>query len=463
MNLEIKKNDVIEITIDDVTIDGNGIGRWNNIAVFVPKCAIGDKVLAKIIKIKSNYLIGKLQEIINYSPDRISIDCPVYSKCGGCSFRHISYEAELKIKQKHVKDCLERIGGFKNISIQNICGASEKIGYRNKAQVPIGIDKEGNIISGFYGLHSHNIMPYESCRLHPKVFDNIILDIKSWMKKYKIFPYDEKSGKGTVRHIYLRCSQNCQEIMVCIVVNRKVLPFSKELISVLTKKFENIKSIVINYNPERTNVILGKKNQTIWGESSITDILCRMKFKISPESFYQVNHDQTEILYTLGKQVLDLKGNETLLDLYCGIGTIGLTMSSEASQIIGVEIVEKAVLDARENALLNNVSNSKFICSDSKEVFENFSNSRIDAVILDPPRKGCSENVLKNLIGIFPEKILYISCNPATLAKDLKKLCEEKYNICTVIPVDLFPRTPHVETIVLLDRKEVNDKTSLDI
>lgn len=453
MNLEIKKNDIIEIAIDDVTIDGNGIGRWNNIAVFVPKCAVGDKVLAKIIKVKSNYLIGKLQEIINYSPDRISIDCPVYSKCGGCAFRHISYEAELKIKQKHVKDCLERIGGFKNIPIQNICGASERVGYRNKAQVPVGTDKEGSIISGFYALHSHNIMPCENCRLHPKIFDKIISEVKLWMEKYKILPYDEKSGKGTVRHIYLRCSKNCEEIMVCIVINKKSLPFSKELIGLLTKKFENIKSIITNYNSERTNVILGKKFQTIWGESSITDTLCGMKFKISPESFYQVNHDQTEILYTLGRQILDIKGDETLLDLYCGIGTIGLTMSSKVSQIIGAEIVEKAVLDARENALLNNVANSKFICSDSKEVFKNFSNLKIDAVILDPPRKGCSESVLKDLIGMFPEKILYISCNPATLAKDLKVLCEEKYKICTVIPVDLFPRTPHVETVVQLVRK----------
>ena len=459
MNLEIKKNDIIEIAIDDVTIDGNGIGRWNNIAVFVPKCAVGDKVLAKIIKVKSNYLIGKLQEIINYSPDRISIDCPVYSKCGGCAFRHISYEAELKIKQKHVKDCLARIGGFKNIPIQNICGASERVGYRNKAQVPVGNDKEGSIISGFYALHSHNIMPCENCRLHPKIFDKIISEVKLWMEKYKILPYDEKSGKeGTVRHIYLRCSKNCEEIMVCIVINKKSLPFSKELIGLLTKKFENIKSIITNYNSERTNVILGKKFQTIWGKSSITDTLCGMKFKISPESFYQVNHDQTEILYTLGRQVLDIKGNETLLDLYCGIGTIGLTMSSKVSQIIGAEIVEKAVLDARENALLNNVANSKFICSDSKEVFKNFSNLKIDAVILDPPRKGCSESVLKDLIGMFPEKILYISCNPATLAKDLKVLCEEKYKICTVIPVDLFPRTPHVETVVLLGRKMVDDR-----
>lgn len=463
MNLEIKKNDVIEVTIDDVTIEGIGIGRWNNIAVFVPKCAVGDKVLAKIIKIKSSYLIGKLQEIINCSPDRISIDCPVYNKCGGCAFRHISYEAELKIKQKHVKDCLERIGGFKNIPIQDICGALKNIGYRNKVQVPVGNDKEGNIISGFYGLHSHNIMPCENCRLHPKVFDEIVSEIKSWMRKYKILPYDENSEKGVVRHIYLRCSQNCEEIMVCIVANKKVLPFSKELVSLLTKKFENIKSIMINYNPERTNVILGKKFQNIWGKSSITDSLCGFKFKISPESFYQVNHDQTEKLYTLGKQVLNLKGSETLLDLYCGIGTIGLTMSNEADKIIGTEIVEKAVMDARENALLNNVTNSKFICSDSKEVFKNFSNLKIDVVILDPPRKGCSESVLQDLIEIFPEKILYISCNPATLAKDLKKLCQEKYKICKVFPVDLFPRTPHVETVVILGRKTVDDKIFQDI
>ncbi len=455
MGIPVKKNDIIEIKIEDVTISGDGVGRFDDIAVFVPMCAVGDHILAKIIKVKNNYLIGKIEKIIEASPDRIDCDCSVYYKCGGCAFRHISYNAELQIKQKHVKDCLERIGGFKEINVEKIFGASNTYSYRNKVQIPLGLNKEREIISGFYGLHSHNIMPCSRCLLHPEIFDDIIYHVKNWMKKYNILPYNESANSGVIRHIYFRCSSECKDIMLCIVSAKKVLPFKSELLNLLREKFKNIKSIILNYNPENTNVVLGKTFETLWGEDTIVDTLCGMKFEISPESFYQINHNQTQLLYKLAKEMLNLTGNENILDLYCGIGTIGLTMSDSAKTVVGAEIIEKAVKNARRNSKLNDVKNSKFICADSAKAVKEFKKNKLDIVIVDPPRKGCSESVLEDLIEISPEKILYISCNAATLAKDLKKLCLKKYQITRVCPVDLFPRTKHVETAVLLLSRKI--------
>ena len=455
MKFQIKKNDIITLTITDVTVEGNGVGKWNGVTVFVPKCAIGDKIEAKIIKIKSNYLIGKIQKILCPSKDRQAPDCPVYFKCGGCSFRHINYNFELDIKQKHVSDCLKRIGGFKEVEIEKILDSSKILNYRNKTQVPFGKNKDGNIVSGFYRLHSHNIMECTECKLHPEIFDKIIFEIKKWMTKYKVSSYNEKTHKGCVRHVYIRCSGDLSQIMVCMVINSKSVPYKSELIGLLTGKFESIKGIVINFNSEDTNVILGNKFSTIWGESYITDNLCGLKFKISPESFYQINHDQTQKLYDLSKKVLKLSGNENVLDLYCGIGTIGLTLSDKIKKLTGVEIINAAISNASENARLNNIKNANFICADSAGVLRDFLDTSLDVIILDPPRKGCEESVLEDIIKIFPEKILYISCNPATLARDLKVLCSKKYEILTVCPVDLFPRTPHVETVVLLGRKMV--------
>lgn len=452
MSITIKKNDTVEIKIEDVTISGDGVGRFNDMAVFVPMCAVGDRILAKIIKVKSSYLIGRIEKIIESSPDRIDCDCSVYYKCGGCAFRHISYDAELRIKQKHVRDCLERIGSFKGINIEKICGADDIYGYRNKVQIPLGLNKEGEIVSGFYGSHSHNIMACSRCLLHPVIFDDIIFCIKDWMKKYNVLPYNEITKSGNIRHIYFRCSNKCKDIMVCIVSAKRKIPFKSELLSILVEKFKNIKSIILNYNPENTNVVLGKTFETLWGSDTIIDTLCGMKFEISPESFYQINHNQTQLLYNLAKEMLNFKGGEVLFDLYCGIGTIGLTMSDSVKSVIGAEIIEKAVENACKNSELNEVKNSRFICADSAKAVKEFKKEKLDVIIVDPPRKGCSESVLEDLIKINPKKILYISCNPATLAKDLKKLCPEKYQISRVCPVDLFPRTKHVETAVLLER-----------
>ena len=301
-------------------------------------------------------------------------------------------------------------------------------------------------------MHSHNIIPCKNCKLHPTIFDEIIEEIKKWMRKFNILPYDETTHKGTIRHIYLRCSKNCSQIMVCLVVNGDKILSKNELVNSLTTKFENIKSIVANYNKDKTNVILGKKFENLYGENYIQDDLYGIKFNISPESFYQVNHDQTEILYTIAKDMLKADKNDSVLDLYCGIGTIGIFVSDTAKNVYGVEIVEKAIENAKENAKLNNVNNIKFFCGDSSNITnKKFLDKNIHAVIVDPPRKGCSDELINDLMKIQPNKIVYISCNPATLAKDLKKICEdEKYKVEKIQPVDLFPRTKHVETAVLI-------------
>lgn len=450
-----KKNDIIDLKIDDVTIEGVGVGRYMGIAVFVPHTAVGDFIEARIIKVKSSYLVGKIENILAPSEDRVEPDCKISDKCGGCVFRHISYSAELKIKQKQVYDALTRIGGFKDICIDNIIGSEKILNYRNKVQVPVGYDSAGNLISGFYGNHSHRIVSCDECFLHPKIFDEIITYIKKWMNQNNVSAYDEKTGQGLVRHIYLRCAENGQEVMLCMVINGRKLPMSDSFVDSITSKFECVKSIMINVNAKATNVILGEGFVTLFGKDYILDSLCGMKFKISPDSFYQVNHDQAQVLYNIGAEVLSPTEDDSLVDLYCGTGTIGLSMAKKVKNLLGVEIVPSAVKNAIENAKINLVDNAEFICGDSGSVFgKNIKNmDRSGIVIVDPPRKGCSDELIEDLIKILPSKILYISCNPATLAKDLKKLCDSgEYKIDRVVPVDMFPRTAHVETVVLLSR-----------
>lgn len=455
---KIQKNDIMDINIEDVTLEGVGIGRHDGLAVFVPQAAVGDVLKVKIIKVKSSYLIAKTEEILTPSPNRISSDCKISSACGGCAFRHISYEAELKIKQKHVTDCLERIGGFKGIEINPIVGAKNILNYRNKVQIPISYDAKGGVISGFYANHSHRIVPCEECLLQPKIFDEIIKYVKNFVNKNKISVYNESAGNGLIRHVYLRSAEFCSQIMLCLVINGDKIPGQDRFIKSVTEKFSQIKSIFINVNKKDTNVILGDKFIKIFGEDYITDTLCGKKFVISPASFYQVNHDQTEVLYSLGKECIAPQKTDNILDLYCGIGTIGLTVADKTNRLLGVEIISSAIKNARTNAALNGKKNAMFFCGDSGDVAGKnlIGNNHIDLVIVDPPRKGCCDEVIENLLKIAPKKILYISCNPATLAKNLKKLCENgKYSISKVTPVDMFPRTGHVETVVLLKKSMI--------
>ena len=447
----IKKNDVITLTIQDVTIEGDGIGKYNDAVIFVPRTAIGDVLKVKIIKEAKNYFVGKIQEILLPFHDRISPDCNNYKNCGGCVFRHLSYDAELKIKEKHIKDCLERIGHFKNVPLQKINKAKKLNSYRNKAQIPLGYNKSGNLISGFYSPRSHNIVECSRCLLHPEKFDKIVDLIKFWMKKYNISAYNEASHTGLIRHIYIRTANENKEIMVCLVVTTSNIAYLDKLINILTSNIPNISGILLNLNKEKTNVILGKKFITIFGKDYIIDTLCGLNFKISPESFYQINHDQTELLYTIAKNIANAEKSQHVGDLYCGIGTIGMSISNKQTYITGIEIVPQAIKNAIENAKINKFQHTKFICADSSNSMQAILEGSL--IVIDPPRKGCSDNMIDNLLKSSASKIIYISCNPATLAKNLKKLCENNnYTLQSIIPVDMFPRTAHVETIALLSK-----------
>lgn len=451
---KMKKNDIIKLTITDASIEGNGIGRVNGQVIFVPRAVPGDVLLVRIVKIKSTYSYGKIEEILIPSEDRTQTGCSVYNRCGGCVFRHMTYECELKIKHRHVLDCIERIGGFNNIESLPIIGASQLECYRNKAQFPVRYDSCGNIVIGFFNTHSHIPVDCTECRLHPRIFNLIIVTIKQWMTLYKISPYDETKHKGLIRHIFIRSSGDQSEVAVCIVINGTTLPYSDLLIRHLTEVSDEIKSITINFNTQKTNVILGKESKVIWGNPYIKDNLCGLKFYISDQSFYQVNHDQTEVLYSLAYEMLNPSPEDTVLDLYCGIGTIGLSMSSHIKSLYGVEIVGQAVSDAKNNAALNGINNASFEKGDSAYIAKRLLSQGIkaDYIIIDPPRKGCGEEAIHNIVEAGPKKVLYISCNAATLARDIKIFSSYGLTPVKIAAVDLFPRTGHVETVCLLSK-----------
>lgn len=454
--MNLKKNDIINLEITDMSGQGSGIGRYDGMAIFVPLTAIGDNIEARILKVKKNYAFAKIENILTYSDKRIEPDCQCYAKCGGCVYRHISYEEELKIKQQRVFDALERIGGIKDFKFNEIIGCASPDNYRNKSQIPVGKDKDGNIVMGFYGNHSHRIVGNGECKLHPKIFDGIITITKSWVQKNNIQPYDESTHTGLLRHIYIRYAQKSGELMLCLVINGNSIPHSDELINALTDYSDKIKSIILNINKDRTNVILGKKCKTLYGKDSITDKLCGLKFNISPLSFYQVNRDQAEKLYKIAADFAGLTGDEFLLDLYCGTGTIGLSMASKSKNLLGVEIIPQAIENAKENAKINGIKNAEFICSDASAAALKLCRDDMqpDVVVLDPPRKGCDAMVVDSVRKMAPKRIVYVSCDPETLARDLKIFDEYGYKTIEVTPVDMFPRTLHVETVCLMSRKD---------
>lgn len=462
----LKKNDVLALDIVDMTSDGVGIGKHEGMTIFVASACTGDIVEAKILKVKKSYSFAKIEKIIKKSSNRIISDCNTYLKCGGCSLRHINYDYELIVKEKKVKDAITRIGGFDNIKINDIVGADDINFYRNKSQIPIRKNKDGKLICGFFANHSHRIIEFEHCLLQSNVFNNALNALKEWMLLYKIEPYDEEKHSGTIRHLYLREAKKTKEVMVCIVVNSdKVLNHENELVKILRYKIESLKTVVINVNTKRTNVITGDKCRVIYGDGYITDELCGLKFNISPLSFYQVNRDQAERLYNKAMEYAAVSSKDILIDLYCGTGTIGLTMAKKAKKLIGVEIVEQAVEDAKRNAKLNNITNAEFICSDAKDaariIIQKKQNPTV--VILDPPRKGCDNITIKTVINMNPRRIVYISCDPATLARDLKTFSQSGYEAKEIAPFDMFPRTRHVETVVLLSKLKSSKKIEVDL
>ena len=450
----MKKNDIVKIKITSATAEGSGVGKTeDNIVVFVPMTAIGDEIEARILKVKKTYAFGKIEKIITLSAARISPDCPNFSKCGGCVWRHISYDEELKIKSKKVKDAVERIGGI-STEFRPIIGSDRVNRYRNKAQFPFGKDKEGGAVIGFYAFHSHRIIDCDDCALQPEIFKTVMDVTRDFIERTNTDIYDESTGKGRLRHLYIRLGEVTNELMVCYVVNGNGLKQEDMLVKMLRESLPNLKTVVFNSNREKTNVILGNKNRDAYGKGYITDVLCRLKFKISPFSFWQVNRAQAEKLYSKAKEYAKLSGDEVLLDLYCGTGTIGLTMAQDCKQLVGVEIVEDAVNDAKANAEANEINNARFICADAPTAAEQLrkEGTAPDVVILDPPRKGCGEELVKTIRKMNPKRVVYVSCDPATLARDLKYFSENGYITHEVTPCDMFPRTAHCESVALLTK-----------
>jgi 23S rRNA (uracil1939-C5)-methyltransferase len=455
---EKNKNYITEIT--GMTHEGQGVGRIDGFAVFVDGALEGEQAEIKIIKLNKSYAVGKLINVLRSSPDRTAPFCGAYKRCGGCSLQHMDYKAQLIFKKKLVSDSLERIGGLKNVAVHDTIGMDTPFNYRNKAQFPVAA-VNGNIITGFYAARSHDVIQSEKCGIQDVISDRIRKVVGSFICEKGISVYDEKTGRGLVRHIMTRVGFNTGEVMVVLVINGSSLPHADELVRLLTKAGENgdsgegvVKSIYLNMNTKNTNVILGDKNILLYGSETITDTIGKYKFNISPHSFFQVNPVQTEVLYRKALEYAGLTGTETVFDLYCGTGTISLFLSEKAAKVIGVEVVEAAVDDARKNAVINGVSNAEFFVGEAEKVVPDLYGKglRADVVVLDPPRKGCDESLLQLLADMQPDRIVYVSCNPSTLARDLKFLAEHGFNIQEAQPVDMFPWTSHVECVVLITK-----------
>ena len=451
--MALKKNQEIELLIEGYTAEGNGVGHFDGMAVFVSGTAKGDTVLAHIIKAKKSYAVAIVKKILNPSKNRIPVDCESFRSCGGCAYRHISYEAEKTLKEQKVRDAFLRIGHLDVKIMPIITDKTER--YRNKAQYPVGFDKE--IKTGFYAQKSHRIINIDDCVLQPKEFSTIVKIVRKWIAEYGISIYDNENYKGLIRHIYIRKAFVTGQIMVCLVCNGTEIPKCSQLCSQL-KNVEGVSSVVLNVNTEKTNVILGKECKTLWGSDFIEDVLCGVKIKISPLSFYQVNHDCAEKLYAKAGEYAGENGSETVLDLYCGAGTIGLSMANKIGRLIGVEIVKEAVEDAKENAKNNNINNAEFYCGDAKDAVKMLRDKGItpNTVILDPPRKGCDKEVISCVAEMNPEKIVYVSCDVSTQARDCAFFKELGYETLEVTPVDMFPRTAHTESVALLVKSNKN-------
>ena len=454
--MDFKKNDVVTVTIEDMGKDGEGIGKVEGFTLFIKDAVIGDVVEAKLMKVKKNYGYARLMKLITPSPYRVEPKCPVYRQCGGCQIQALDYQEQLKFKERKVRGNLERIGGFKEIPMEPIMGMEQPYHYRNKAQFPIGTDKNGEIITGFYAGRTHDIIPNTRCYLGVDVNEEILNIVLNFMKTYHISAYDETNGKGLVRHVLIRTGFTSKEIMVCVVMNGKKLPHSEKLVEKLVK-IEGMTSITLNVNTKKTNVILGDEIILLWGETYIQDNIGDIVYQISPLSFYQVNPVQTKKLYETALEYADLKGEETVWDLYCGIGTISLFLAQKAKQVYGVEIVPQAIEDAKRNAKLNGIENAEFYVGKAEEVLPELYDKEgiyADVIVVDPPRKGCDEKCLETIVKMAPKRVVYVSCDSATLARDLKYLCERGYEVRRVRACDMFPMTGHVETIVLLQRKD---------
>ena len=450
----MRKDDLITVTIEDLSSEGLGVGHYDGMAFFIKDTVIGDVAEAKIMKLKKTYGYARLTRLITPSPDRIAARCPVARQCGGCQIQAMSYPAQLRFKEAKVRNNLVRIGKFEHPPMEPIIGMEEPFRYRNKAQFPVGMSKDGRIIAGFYAGRTHAIIECEDCLLGVEE-NRVILDlVLEYMKEYHIRPYEELTGKGLVRHVMIRKGFATGEVMVCLIVNGDSLPHADVLVERL-RTIQGMASITLNINREQTNVIMGREIKLLWGQPYIEDTIGSVRFRISPLSFYQVNPLQTEKLYNKALEYAGLTGEETVWDLYCGIGTISLFLAQRAKQVYGVEIVPAAIEDAKANAALNGMTNADFFVGKAEEVLpEKYEKEGItaDVIVVDPPRKGCEESVLATMIQMAPKRIVYVSCDSATLARDLKYLCHHGYELTRCCPTDMFGNSVHVETVVLLSQ-----------
>ena len=472
----MNKNDIVTVEITDIGVSGEGIGHVDGYTLFIKDAVIGDVVEAKVMKAKKNYGYARLMKVITPSEYRVEPKCAFARRCGGCQIQEMSYDRQLVFKDQKIRGNLERIGGFTKDQIdtvmQPVVGMEHPFGYRNKAQFPFGTDKEGNPITGFYAGRTHDIIANTDCALGVEKNKEILEIILQYMRENKIKSYDEKTGKGLIRHALIRYGFKTKEIMVCLVVNGKKLPKAEHLIEKLIQ-IEGMTSITISPNTRRDNVIMGDSYEILWGQGYITDYIGNVKYQISPLSFYQVNPVQTEKLYGLALEYADLKGDETVWDLYCGIGTISLFLAQKAKQVYGVEIVPQAIDDAKENAKINAIDNAEFFVGKAEEVLpeyyaeyereHNGEAAHADVIVVDPPRKGCDETLLETIVKMQPEKVVYVSCDSATLARDLKYLCANGYEIRMCRGVDQFPQSVHVETVVLLSQQKPDDTIEIDL
>lgn len=447
----MQKNDILTLEVTALSSEGAGIARHDGMVVFVPFSAVGDVAECRILKVQKSYAYAKIERLMTPSEHRIEPDCAVFGRCGGCLLRHMTYAEELRAKEQFVRDAFTRIGGL-DIPIEPIISTGVTERYRNKAQLPVA-EIDGRPVCGFYSQRSHRVIPCDDCKLEPEVFSEISREIIVYQQKHALSCYDEASGKGLLRHIYLRRGHHSGEVMVCLVVTKKTDAYDA-LASILKEKFPQIVTVLLNVNPEKTNVILGKRDIPILGNGKIRDSICGVEVEISAHSFYQVNTAAAELVYRKAMEYAQLTGGETLLDLYCGAGTVGLSMANGTGRLIGVEVIPEAIENARENAVRNGVKNAEFIVGDSGDIAGMLAErgERPDVITVDPPRKGCDQRTLDAILSMAPERVVMISCNPATAARDVKYLCERGYRAVKACAADMFPRTGHVECVVLMEK-----------
>jgi len=447
----VEKNKEYVVDVQGMGYEGEGVSKVENFTVFIPGALENEKVKIRIVKINKNFGFGKLLEVLKPSPDRAEPECGIYRRCGGCQLQHLSYGAQLEFKRNRVEDCLRRIGKLDGFVLHETIGMDNPYRYRNKVQLPVG-SRDGKAVIGFYAQRSHDIIDMDSCLIQNETADRVIGIVRGWMDRYGIEAYDEQGNSGTVRNIMVREGFRTGEVMVVIVTRTRQMPRRDELVEALRSGIKGITSIIQNINPKQTNVILSDECITLWGSDTISDYIGEFRFNISPLSFFQVNPVQTEVLYAKALEYAGLTGNETVFDAYCGTGTITLFLSRKAKKVYGVEIVPQAIENARINAEQNGVENAEFIVGEAEKVIPDLikHGARADVVVVDPPRKGCGIELLEAIAGIAPKRIVYVSCDPGTLARDLGILKDLGYETKEVQPVDMFPMTGHVETVVLL-------------